>query len=106
MTRARRGRVWGDRWHGRELGSPREVGNALVYVFRNLAKHGMWMIGQDLVDVMSSAIRFQGWTAPLTFRYDDGLQWPNAPPRTWLLEDGWITRGEGRIDPRDVRRSQ
>jgi REP element-mobilizing transposase RayT len=105
MILRRRGKVWGDRWHGRELGSPREVRNALVYVFRNLAKHGTRMIGQDLVDVMSSALRFHGWTAPLTFNFDDGLQWPNAPPRTWLLEDGWITRGGGRIDPREVRRA-
>ena len=103
MMLRRRGKVWGDRWHGRELGSPREVRNALVYVFRNLAKHGTRMIGQDLVDVMSSALRFHGWTSPLTFYVDDELQWPNAPPRTWLLDDGWITRGGGRIDPREVR---
>ena len=103
MILRRRGKVWGDRWHSRELGSPREVRSALVYVFRNLAKHGTRMIGQDIVDVMSSALRFQGWTAPLTFYVDDGLQWPTAPPRTWLLESGWITRGGGRIDPREVR---
>ena len=103
MMLHRRGKVWGDRWHGRELGSPREVRNALVYVFRNVAKHGTRMIGQDLVDVMSSALRFAGWTAPLTFYVDDGLKWPGAPPRTWLLEEGWITRGGGRIDPREVR---
>jgi putative transposase len=106
MMLRRRGKVWGDRWHGRELGSPREVRNALVYVFRNLAKHGTRLIGQDLVDVMSSALRFQGWTSPLTFYVDDNLRWPNAPPRTWLLEDGWITRGGGRIDPREVRRAE
>jgi len=82
MILRRRGRVWGDRWHGRELGSPREVRNALVYVFRNLAKHGTLMIGQDIVDVMSSALRFRGWTRSLTFHFDDGLQWPTAPPRT------------------------
>jgi hypothetical protein len=76
-----------------------------VYVFRNLAKHGTRMIGQDIVDVMSSALRFQGWTAPLTFHFDDGLQWPDTPPRTWLLESGWSTSGGGRIDPREVRRS-
>ncbi len=103
MILRRRGKVWGDRWHSRELGSPREVRSALVYVFRNLAKHGTRMIGQDIVDVMSSALRFQGWTAPLTFYVDDGLRWPTAPPRTWLLESGWITRGGGRIDPREVR---
>jgi putative transposase len=106
MMLRRRGKVWGDRWHGRELGSPREVRNALVYVFRNLAKHGTRMIGQDLVDVRSSALRFQGWTSALTFHVDDHLRWPHAPPRTWLLEDGWITRGGGRIDPREVRQAE
>ena len=103
MMLRRRGKVWGDRWHGRELGSPREVRNALVYVFRNLAKHGTLMLGQDIVDVMSSALRFRGWTRSLTFYLDDGLRWPTAPPRTWLLDEGWITRGGGRIDPREVR---
>ncbi len=99
MILKRRGKVWGDRWHGRELGSPREVRNALVYVFRNAAKHGTRMIGQDIVDQMSSAPRFFGWTAPLSWHLDDGLYWPAAPPRTWLLERGWITRGGGRIGP-------
>lgn len=105
MMLSRRGKVWGDRWHSRELGSPREVRNALVYVFRNVAKHGTRMIGQDIVDVRSSALRFTGWTAPLCFTFDDGLRWPDTPPRTWLLESGWITRGGGRIDPREVKRS-
>ena len=35
MMLGRKGRVWADRWHGRELPSPREVRNRLVYVFRN-----------------------------------------------------------------------
>jgi putative transposase len=104
MMLRRRGKVWSDRWHSRELGSPREVRNALVYVFRNVAKHGTTMVGQDVVDVISSAIRFTGWTAPLSFTFDDGLRWPDTPPRTWLLESGWITRGGGRIDPREVKR--
>jgi putative transposase len=104
MMLSRRGKVWGDRWHGRELGSPREVRNALVYVFRNAAKHGTTMIGQDVVDVMSSALRFQEWTASLGYTFDDGLRWPDTPPRTWLLGSGWITRGGGRIDPREVKR--
>jgi REP element-mobilizing transposase RayT len=30
----RRGRFWADRWHGHALTSPREVRNALVYVYR------------------------------------------------------------------------
>jgi REP element-mobilizing transposase RayT len=104
MILRRRGKVWGDRWHGRELGSPREVRNALVYVFRNVAKHGTRMIGDGVVDVMSSAQRFTGWTQPLRWIFDDGLRWPDTPPRTWLLDSGWRTRGGGPIDPRETKR--
>ena len=62
----RKGKVWGDRWHGRELASPREVRNALVYVFRNVAKHGTRIVGDDALDPLSSAPRFTRWSAPLT----------------------------------------
>lgn len=97
---SRKGKVWGDRWHGRELATPSEVRNALVYVFRNVAKHGTRMIG-DGVDPLSSGERFSGWTRPF-LRILDGAAWPVAPPRTWLLGDGW--RRTGLIDPREVRR--
>jgi REP element-mobilizing transposase RayT len=36
---ARTGRVWADRWHGRELTTPRTVRTALAYVFGNFRKH-------------------------------------------------------------------
>jgi hypothetical protein len=103
MMLGRRGKVWGDRWHGRELGSPTEVRKALVYVFRNLAKHGTRMIGDGAVDPLSSAPRFTGWTKPLPWVFDDG-PWPPAPPRTWLLGIGWRTHGGGPIDPRQTAR--
>jgi len=99
----RRGKVWGDRWHGRELASPREVRNALVYVFRNLARHGTTMIGDGLVDPLSSASRFRGWTSAVRPLIEPGL-WPHVPPRTWLLGEGWHSRGGGLINPREVRR--
>ena len=51
----RRGRVWGDRFHTRELGSPSQVRNALVYLFRNIARHGASMYGYGIVDQLSSA---------------------------------------------------
>jgi putative transposase len=100
----RKGKVWGDRWHGRELGSPREVRNALVYVFRNLAKHGTRIVGDDGIDGFSSATRFTKWTRPLVWPFQDGEgPWPQAPPRTWLLGTGWH-RFHGLIDPRETRR--
>ena len=101
MMLGRRGKVWADRWHGRDLGSPTEVRNALVYVFRNVAKHGTRMIGDGVVDAVSSAPRFNGWTAPLGWTLDNG-PWPDTPPTTWLLGEGWRTRGGGPIDPREA----
>jgi REP element-mobilizing transposase RayT len=103
MMLKRRGKVWADRWHGRELRSPREVRNAVVYVFRSLAKHGTRMYGQGAVDRLSSAIRFTWWTEPLDWPFPDD-PWPSTTPRTWLLGEGWRTRGGGPIDPREVRR--
>jgi hypothetical protein len=103
ILRRKKGKVWGDRWHGRELGSPREVRNAIVYVFRNLAKHGTTMIGDGILDPMSSATRFQWWSRPIGWPFPAGA-WPNASPRTWLLGTGWRTRGGGPIDPREILR--
>jgi len=38
----RRGKVFVGRFHGRSLGSPYEVRNALAYVLHNCLKHGTW----------------------------------------------------------------
>ena len=35
----RSGDVWGDRYHARALGTPREVRNGLLYVLLNFRKH-------------------------------------------------------------------
>jgi hypothetical protein len=37
----RGGAVWGDRFHARDLKTPREVRHALVYVLNNHRKHGV-----------------------------------------------------------------
>ena len=96
--------MWGDRWHGRELASPREMRKVLVYVFRNLAHHGTRLIGDGAVDPFSSATRFTGWTHPIRWPFDDG-PWPDTPPRTWLLGSGWSTHGGGPIHPDEVKRA-
>jgi REP element-mobilizing transposase RayT len=85
-TRAlrRRGRVWAERYHRRDLGSPRDVRNAIVYVINNHLKHHEWDTG--LVDPCSSAPWFTGWMhgpAP------PDIPSPVAPARTWLLRRGW-----------------
>jgi putative transposase len=101
MMLGRRGKVWGDRWHGRELRSPSEVRNILGYIFRNVVKHGTRVYGRGFADHFSSASRFDGWSKPIV-RSDTGEIWPTAPPRTWLLETGWRLRGL--LDPNVLAR--
>ncbi|MDB4936434.1 MAG: hypothetical protein JWP87_3406 [Labilithrix sp.] len=90
-----RGRVWGDRHHRRDLSTPSEVRNALVYLLANHLKHGETDVG--LVDPCSSGPYFEGWM--------HGLEPPSRDPYvgrralTWLLAKGWeplgfIHRGE------------
>ena len=54
--------MWGDRYHRRELTTPSEVRNVLVYVLNNHLKHGEYDVG--LVDPCSSAPWFDGLDAP------------------------------------------
>jgi hypothetical protein len=53
----RRGSVVADRWHSRNLSSPRAVRNALVYVLANFRKHGERT--NTLIDECSSAPYFR-----------------------------------------------
>ena len=63
-----RGRVWGDRYHRRDLTSARQVRNALVYCLANYKKHQRVTSGAPRIDPCSSARWFQGWTAIRTAR--------------------------------------
>jgi REP element-mobilizing transposase RayT len=85
------GKVWGDRYHSRDLTTPAEVRNALVYVMQNYKKHGTTAHG-PVVDQFSSAPRFKGWRIPVLspLAVDP---WPGREPRTWLLETGWTHHG-------------
>ena len=107
----RRGRFWADRWHGHALTGPRQVRNALVYVLQNHRKHrisGKGVAAQTLLDTLSSAQWFNGFSAPLPrgFRSvgppsaigPDGAARRDAqravvPATTWLLTKGWLRRG-------------
>lgn len=82
--RRKRGRVWGDRYHRRELGSPRQVRNALVYVLANHLKHGECDVG--IIDPCSSGPWFRDWMHPPPPPPGPS---PVAPARTYLLERGW-----------------
>jgi REP-associated tyrosine transposase len=111
----RRGRFWADRWHGRALGSPREVRNAFVYVLANFRKHARRRWGEGL-DQYASGAWFDGWrewrvgslskarfaarpppgvvVEPHAVVEDDPLRrTPVSPARTWLATAGWRKRG-------------
>jgi putative transposase len=98
----RRGPVWSDRYHRRDLTTPREVRNALAYVLGNARKHHPGVTG---IDECSSAAWFDGWRRPPAPRCPWGGSAPGpaaASPvraaRTWLLSAGW--RRHGLLDPR------
>lgn len=92
-----RGRVWGDRFHSRELTTPRAVRNALVYVLMNAKKHGH--IGASRLDALSSAPWFDGFARCIAPSEDAP---PVSAPRTWLAGVGWRRRGLIRPDERPV----
>ena len=93
-----RGRVWGDRYHRRELTSPKAVRNAVVYCLQNHKKHFEITHGERTIDVCSSARWFEGWNAPRTQKEGDGER-PTDRPRTHLLRVLW--KKHGLIDPRE-----
>jgi putative transposase len=85
-----RGRVWGDRYHRRDLTSARQVRNALVYCLQNYKKHHGVTSGAPRIDLCSSARWFQGWTA--IRQHDDGPR-PTENARTVLLGTAWQKHG-------------
>ena len=91
------GKVWGDRYHARELTTPTAVRRALVYVLQNVRKHGFERLGA-FIDPLTSAVRFGGWNVPIETRSDPD-PFPPRAPRTWLLGEGWSTRGGGLLSP-------
>lgn len=101
----RSGRVWADRWHGRELTSPRQVRHALCYVLQNFRKHARRPLPPG-VDRFSSGAWFDGWRGVGRAGRD---AWARPPPvsapRTWLARVGWRHRGLIGLDegPREER---
>jgi putative transposase len=97
----RAGRLWGDSYHRRELETPSEVRNVLVYVLNNHLKHGEWEVG--LIDPCSSAPWFGGWM----HRREPIPPVPHAAERawTWLLDEGWSTVGLGYLHVGEVPRA-
>jgi REP element-mobilizing transposase RayT len=90
---SRAGAVFGDRFHRHVLKTPREVRNALTYVLKNAAHHGIHFAGPD---PCSSGAWFEGWARRIARSLTPASPLPRA--RTWLLEVGW--RRHGLIDVR------
>ena len=93
-----RGKVWRDRYHRRDLTSPRQVRNALVYVLNNARKHCEISLDGLVIDPCSSAPWFSGWSLPRS-RAADGPP-PGEVPRTALLRSLW--KKHGLIHPRET----
>jgi len=92
-----RGRVWGDRYHRRDLTSPRQVRHALVYCLNNYKKHHGLSIGKLRIDPCSSARWFRGWSAARARAVDDGPR-PTELPTQFLLTTLWRQK-HGLIHP-------
>jgi REP element-mobilizing transposase RayT len=95
----RSGRVFADRYHMRELRTPREVRNALAYINCNARRHGAvpdeWWCW---LDPCSSAAWFDGWAwRPAVNKTGPP---PVAEPQTWLRRTGW--RRHGLLDPSEA----
>lgn len=85
----RRGAVWGDRYHARQLRTPSETRSALLYVLQNWKKHIRGACG---IDGRSSGPWFDGWAKKVR-RPEEPC--PVVVPRTWLASHGWRDRGGG-----------
>jgi putative transposase len=101
------GKVWRDRYHRRDLTTPQQFRNALVYVLFNIRKHALngndVELWSDTLDPCSSAAWFTGWapragpSAAVVTRAGPSIV---ARPRSWLARQGWERRGLLRCDER------
>ncbi len=102
---SRRGSLWRDRYHRRDLASPRQYRNALVYVLFNHRRHSK---GAERtrrarsLDLCSSAVWVDAWSAPAAFvEHVRGARAGPSPvvaPRTWIASRGWRRLGLLRPD--------
>jgi putative transposase len=88
---SRKGTIFAERYHAREITTPREARNVLLYVLGNARKHAAER-GRRLparwVDPCSSARQFDGWRQRV--RLEPGVV---AAARTWLLRMAWRRHG-------------
>jgi REP element-mobilizing transposase RayT len=82
----RKGKVFADRYHARELKSLREIRNALVYVLRNAPHHGIRVEG---IDEYTSGRWFDGWERPPEPVPARSTLVTCVAPRGWPMRVGW-----------------
>jgi len=105
----RKGRVFAERYHARDLQSPREVRICVTYVLLNNRRHsGISGLGREtrvVLDPCSSAAKFDGWRADVQViarpPFCEPVDEMVLPARTWLLGTGWQKAG-GPLDPRSI----
>jgi|SRR5688572_27548247 len=98
----RRGPVFTDRYHRRDLTTRRETRHCLAYVLQNFRKHAMQRgerCRPGWIDDCSSSPWFRHWARPpaTPLSKEDP---PVATPETWMLREGWQLHGL--IDPDEV----
>ena len=88
----RTGPVFSDRYHRRDLKTPREVRNGLAYVLQNYRKHANEQgvrCPRGWVDGRSSAPWFDGWSGQRRAAPQGRDNAPVVPATVWLLTVGW-----------------
>ena len=90
--------IFDDRYHDREVATPKQARAMLLYILGNYRKHCAQQ-GRTLaarwVDPCSSARQLDGWNQNV--RLEPGVV---QPPRTWLLRTGW--RRFGLLDAHEI----
>jgi REP element-mobilizing transposase RayT len=105
-TQPVRGQVFATRYHAEIIDAPRRARSCLAYVLNNWRRHREDVGGgarrRARIDPYSSGIVFAGWRDHSTpFAWPRNyLPMPVAPPRSWLLTDGW--RRHGPVGLREV----
>jgi REP element-mobilizing transposase RayT len=98
----RKGPALFGRYHLRVLRTPRDVRHALAYLLLNARKHWRKRNGDAppvVLDIASSGAWFDGWKrSPPAAEPTSSA--PVARARSWLLREGWRTRGL--VDPAEV----
>jgi putative transposase len=106
----RHGRFWRERYHRRDLTTPRQFRNALVYVLFNFRKHASAVERKTRarqIDGLSSGAWLEGWASETFAEYvrqhrERAGPRPTVPAKTWIARVGW--KRLGALDPRETPR--